>query len=169
MTRKFISRGVIRAALALAGITVIGATALMTSTTVAHAAGQPVPCIDIIVQKNPGGSKLVVHSDVNGGFTLGHLAPGQYTAEISSASWSKANGSGAATHVPNIEINYLLQRMSRVPVGSVRLTDSRGAMSGSFTIPEASAKDAQYRGVLTTQSGAQSSKFIGETEKNLRN
>ncbi len=65
----------VRAALACA--------ALALSTTAATATNDPIPGVDIIVQKNPGGTIVIqTHTDSNGSLTLRGLAPGDYVIEI---------------------------------------------------------------------------------------
>lgn len=57
--------------------------ALALSTTVAMATNDPIPGVDIIVEKNPGGSVVIqTHTDANGSLTLRGLAPGDYVIEF---------------------------------------------------------------------------------------
>jgi hypothetical protein len=62
----------IRAALACAALAMSGTAAM---------AGQPIPGVDIIVRKNPGGS-ITVHTDGSGRVPLQGLVAGNYTVTI---------------------------------------------------------------------------------------
>jgi Carboxypeptidase regulatory-like domain len=45
-------------------------------------AGNPIPSIDVIVRKNPGGDNLMVHTDGSGRARLEGLVPGNYTLTV---------------------------------------------------------------------------------------
>jgi hypothetical protein len=68
----------------------LGASALPT-TTAPHGfpkdggvptAINPVPGLDVVVRKKPGGSVMNLQTDGNGGFTLGGVTPGEYVIEL---------------------------------------------------------------------------------------
>lgn len=60
----------------------LACAALALSSTAAMAAIDPIPGVDIIVQKNPGGTIVHIQTDANGTLTLRNLAPGDYVIEI---------------------------------------------------------------------------------------
>jgi len=53
-------------------------------------ASNPVPGVDIVVRKKPGGVPFIVHTDGTGTFTLGMLTSGEYTIELSANSLRSA-------------------------------------------------------------------------------
>jgi hypothetical protein len=65
-------------------------------------AGEPIPGVDIIVRKNPGGD-LIVHTDGSGRARLERLVPGNYTLTIRSASLAAAMERLAAPRRSNIK------------------------------------------------------------------
>jgi hypothetical protein len=52
-------------------------------------AGEPIPGVDVIVRKHPGG-RLLVHTDGSGRARLESLAPGNYTLSLGSQSLAAA-------------------------------------------------------------------------------
>jgi len=46
------------------------------------ATNDPIPGVDIIVEKNPGGTIVHIQTDANGTVTFRHLAPGKYVLTI---------------------------------------------------------------------------------------
>lgn len=52
--------------------------AFMFLSSVALAAINPIPGVDVIVKKNPGGTAFTVKTDKNGRFTVSGLTPGEY-------------------------------------------------------------------------------------------
>jgi hypothetical protein len=60
--------------------TMLACAALALSATAATAS-KPIPGVDVIVRKNPGGH-LIVHTDRSGRASLGRLDPGDYTLTI---------------------------------------------------------------------------------------
>jgi hypothetical protein len=72
----------------LAALTGAAVLACMMPAVV-YAIDDPIPGVDIVVKKHPGGNAIMqTHTDANGGFTLKDLPAGHYTIEVSSKSLS---------------------------------------------------------------------------------
>ena len=76
MKTKFLIGILVGSALLLAQIAVVG-------TAVAI---DPIPGVDIIVKKNPGGIMVRTQSDTSGRFQLGTLSEGRYSVDFDYAS-----------------------------------------------------------------------------------
>ena len=82
MTTNFI-----RAALACAVLAITAQSAM--------ASNKPIPGIDVIVKKNPGGNAITATTDADGQIVLKGLEPGDYVIEIDGKSLVKAmDGAG---------------------------------------------------------------------------
>lgn len=80
---SFRLRGIALAALALLSVPV--------GSAIAQSAANPIPGIDIIVQKNPGGIVVArTRTDRDGHFSLGRLDPGSYVVSLDSRSLRRA-------------------------------------------------------------------------------
>ena len=77
MKTKLLIGVLIGSALLLAQIAVVGTAALTN---------EPIPGVDIIVKKNPGGIMVRTQSDASGRFQLGTLSEGRYSVDFDSAS-----------------------------------------------------------------------------------
>lgn len=55
---------------------------LLTSQVSAQASNQPIPGIDVVVQKKPSGSAIRAITDKEGGFVFAGLKAGDYTIEV---------------------------------------------------------------------------------------
>jgi hypothetical protein len=60
----------------------LGCAILAFSASAATATNKPIPGIDVIVKKNPGGNAITATTDENGQITLRNLAPGDYEIDI---------------------------------------------------------------------------------------
>jgi hypothetical protein len=67
----------------IAAIALAVGLALACSIPAARAANEPIPGVDIIVKKNPGGIVATAHADKVGRFTLRLTEPGDYTVTTS--------------------------------------------------------------------------------------
>jgi len=72
----------LRAALACAVLAIMGTAAL--------AANNPIPGVDIVVKKHPGGNSLTATTDANGQVVLKGLEPGDYEVDIDGTSFVAA-------------------------------------------------------------------------------
>ena len=65
------------------GSLMLSSFVLLASATTAIASGKPIPGVDIIVRKKPGGIIATVVSDERGRFSVVVLEPGRYTVSTS--------------------------------------------------------------------------------------
>jgi len=141
---------------------------LAVTTTTAFAIDNPIPGVDIIVKKHPGGIVVQTKTDARGNFTIGTLAPGEYEIDVLSWSWGTTSGKldpnpKSALHVVLVEV---LVSSIQSPVVSNQQTVGPGqSISVRFTVPGAipgvnvaagdvngdgrAAKTHQYIGIVT--------------------
>ena len=153
MKTKLLIGVLIGSALLLAQIAVVGTAALTN---------EPIPGVDIIVKKNPGGIMVRTQSDASGRFQLGTLSEGRYSVDFDSASLGKAISKiDPESKGPDHTILVVIQLDSPAdqpgkPVVSSRQTVRRGPagqdVSVTFTIPDDPAAGKQkhsYKGQVT--------------------
>ena len=116
------------------------AAGLVVTTTSALAIDNPIPGVDIIVKKHPGGTVVQTRTDERGNFTIGALTPGEYSIDVLSWSWGATNGKvdpspKGALHVVLVEI---LVSSVQTPVVSSQQTVALGrSFSVRLTVPGA--------------------------------
>ena len=115
--------------------------ASLIATTSARAAPEPIPGVDIVVRRiPPRGSVIQTKTDAEGKFTIGALAPGNYSVDFLSWSWGTTN-SGKADPDPkgtfHVVLVEILVSSVQTPVVSSRQTVGPGqSFSVRFTVPD---------------------------------
>lgn len=151
-----ISAGLLGWALLLVPAAGIGTAALVATATSAFAVNNPIPGIDIIVRKEPGGSAMRVQTGRDGGFTFAKLTPGTYTLTLDGKSLAmaleKLDPKPTGTK-QTILVGILLPAIQKTIVSS-RQTFDRAApksIAVTFTVPDspAAAKGLDGKGSLT--------------------
>lgn len=140
--------------LALAFVTALAAA----TSSLGAFANDPIPGVDIMIKRNPGGIAVQAKTDSAGHFTLSGLTPGKYTLQLASKSLDmairKLDPKGAS-HMVSIKIG--LSATDPKPLLSAEPMVRPGAtqdLSVNFTIPEskpagsATAKLPDYVGTL---------------------
>lgn len=158
MKTKFLA-SLIGSALLFAPIAAVGTMALVAMTTSAFAINNPIPGVDIIVKKHPGGIVARTRTDARGNFKLGDLAPGQYSIELQSFSWGASNAkldpnSNGEPRVLKIVLQDALvssMAMAKPLVSSQQTVSPGKSVSIPFTIPDTqgTVKNRGYIGIVT--------------------
>jgi hypothetical protein len=126
MTTKFLIGVLVGSALLLAQRAVVG-----TAAPVAAMAINPIPGVDVIVKKKPGGTVVRTKSDGSGSFSLDTLAPGNYELEF--------EGNSLSTAISKID------PQSKGPDHVIRFTLAALPLTGMT--PLISREEAFHRGV----------------------
>lgn len=102
---------------------------VVMSASSAWASNQPIPGIDVVVQKKPSGAPIAKGTtDAKGEVTFKELAPGQYTVVLSPKAAEVAKLHGAGWLIALVAIAN--------PVRRVTYTPKSGASEVDIVIPE---------------------------------
>ena len=112
--------------------TVLGV--LLLAGMPALATNDPIPGVDIIVRRNPGGVAIHATSDKSGNFTFDNLAPGKYTLSVAAPQTKQVSTTRSNIKHPNNE------KVSGVQVATVAVELGTGAASIEIEITEKKGK-----------------------------
>jgi len=124
----------------------IGTAFLILATGIASALNDPIPGIDIVVRKHPGGIVATTKTGKDGRYVIENLAPGKYLLEVhvpktrTTVNTSTANirhpsaivRNGVEEHEVFIEFGTGRDTRPYGPV-EVEITAKRGKISGTIT------------------------------------